>query len=73
LARTCSGLSSPGGTAATVTPVLPNSIVDSGLIVAPFFGETKKTRAAGAVDCEQPIANSVSAAMIIPFTTRLPM
>ena len=50
LARTCSGLSSPGGTAPTVTPELPNSIVDMLLMVSPFFGDTKKTRRPPAVD-----------------------
>src|SRR5262245_46130083 len=44
LARTWSGVRLPGGTAATVTPSLPNSTVDMGLMVAPFFGDTKKTR-----------------------------
>src|SRR5687768_15520431 len=42
--RTCSGFSSPGGTAATVTlPLLPNSMVDIGLMVAPLVGVTKNT------------------------------
>src|SRR5688572_22226095 len=46
--RTCSGFSSPGGTAATVTlPLLPNSMVDIGLIVAPLVGVTKNTLLAG--------------------------
>src|SRR4029453_1728779 len=44
--RTCSGLSSPGGTAATFVPWLPNSMVESVLMVSPFFGDTKKTRPA---------------------------
>src|SRR5687767_8991342 len=46
-ARTCSGFSSPGGTAATVTPLLPNSMVDIGLMVAPLVGATKNTLVAG--------------------------
>src|SRR5687767_14132650 len=77
--RTCSGFSSPGGTAPTVTPVLPNSMVANVVIVSPFLGETKKTLSppaplddpAGASAPPQAATESVNAAMTRPSTTRL--
>ena len=62
------------------TPSLPNSTVDSGLIVAPFFGLTKNTRPPDRgrsgrrrrSDRIRPTA-SVSPATITAFTTRIPI